>query len=353
MTFQCRLVLAAALVLSFTLRANAQTVIVRSAPPGATVAVTFNGGQPVSEKADGYGDARLAVPTAGRETDVQIHADVCGSTVKVLINEPGQPPPGADAGCTRKDMWGVYIMRPVTTFVVEISGTDASVYVAQGAPPLAWLRRGNQRITRLPWGEPGKGLALSLGTGLSSFGGAGASLCGSTACNTDGVGLALHAGLEFWITKNVAAQVGYVRPSDVTATATSDTFTFETRRVARIATITGKAGGPIGPARLYGIAGVNRHEATETTNETVPNRTVTVNGVTQTIAGGTQAFAQKTAGWSWVLGGGFELWTTKWVGVYAELTRAKLRGSAVGGGEGAIEEQATFILGGARVRLWR
>lgn len=353
MSFPCRLVLAAVMVFAAARSADAQTVIVRNAPPGAGVQVTFNNGSPVSAKADGYGDARLELPSGGRETDVQIHTDVCGAAVKVMVNEPGQPPGAEDAGCTRKDMWGVYILRAITTFVVEVNGNEASVFVAQGAPPPAWLQRGSQRITKLPWGEPGRGLTLSIGSGISAFGNVQTRLCGSTTCTSDDVGLLLHAAADFWFMTHVAVHAGYLRVGDVTATGSGATYRFETRRVARLATVGIKGGVPVGPARIYALGGLNRHEATETISETVDDRTVTVDGVNRTIAGGTQAFGQKTSGWSWMLGGGFELWTSKWVGVYAEFMRARLKGSPEGGGDGGLDEQGNFIAGGARIRLWR
>jgi hypothetical protein len=356
MSFQCRLVLATVLCsVAAASAATAQTAIVRSAPAGASIEVTMNGSAPVTAKTDGYGDARVTVPALGRDTEVQIHVDVCGeNTVKVFINEPGQPPAGSGAGCTRKDMWGVYIMRAATTFVVEINGTDSSVFVAQGAPPAAWLQRGNMRITKLPWGTPGRGLALTFGGGASSFGAAGTKACGSiTTCTSDDAGLALHLGGEFWITKNIAVQGSYLRPANVSATGSGAGFTFETRRTMRLATVGAKAGVPVGYGRIYAIGGAVRHESTSLTTETVDALTVTVNDVTQTIAGGTQEFGEKTRGWNWMLGGGAELWVSKWVGLYAEFTRVKLKGSPVSGGDGGIDEQGTFIVGGFRARLWK
>jgi hypothetical protein len=355
MSFHCRLAPATVLFsLAFASAATAQTVIVRSAPAGASVEATINGGTAVTAKTDGYGDARLEMPALGRDTEVQIHVDVCGNLVKVFLNEPGQPPSGADTGCTRKDMWGVYIMRPVTTFVVEINGTDSSVFVAQGAPPAAWLQRGDQRITKLPWGRPGKGLALSFGGGISSFDEGISKACSSTAsCSTDGSGGALHAAAEFWITPNIAAMASYFRPADLSASGSGSGYVFESHRTARLAAIGAKAGAPVGYARIYGLGGAVRHEATSMTHETVDAKVVTVDGVTQTIAGGSQDFGQKTQGWSWMVGGGFELWMTKWVGIYAEFTRVKLKGSTVVGNEGGIDEQGSFVIGGLRARLWK
>jgi len=354
MSYQCRLVLATVFVLTAGLRAvTAQTVIVLNAPPAATTEVTLNGGATLSAKADGYGDARVSIPSLGRDTEVQIHTDVCGNTVKVFINEPGQPPVGPDTGCTRKDMWGVYIMRSVTTFVIEITGADSAVFVAQGPPPSAWLQHGaGGRQSRTSWGEPGRGLALSIGGGISSFGATLDALCGNaTTCESSGEALALHAGAEYWLSKYVAATISYFRPGDITANGSGTGYHFDTTRVTRVLTIGGKVGGVTGPARIYGLGGASRHEATLSTSQTIDDKTVTVDGVAQTIKGGTQDFAQKFSGWSWMAGGGFELWATKFVGVYAEVTRVTLSGTPVAGGEGKIDEHGLFVIGGFRVRF--
>lgn len=355
MSFHCRLALATAFVLiTGADGALAQTAIVRNAPPGATIEVTMNGGTPSTAKADAAGDATLPVPARTGDTDVQIHVDNCGTTIRVLIVQPGQPAAAADSGCTRKDMWGVYIMRSITTFVVEINGTDSAVFVSQGPPPSAWLRRGDAPVSGLPWGSPTPGLFVSAGAGISSFGEATSNACGTApTCSTDGSGLGLHLGAEYWFNQYVAAQASFFVPSDISAKGNGDTYRFEMRRKTRIVTLGGKVGWSAGPTRIYGIAGVNRHEATTTTTETVDNRTITVNNVSQVLAGGTQEFAQRTRGWSWVFGGGVELWATKWVGIYGEFTRPKLKGSPINGAEGDVDEQGTFIIGGLRARLWR
>src|SRR5262245_41230268 len=72
--------------------ASAQTVIVRSANPGAPIELTMNGGAVVSATADSNGDATLAVPARTAEDDVQMHVDVCGNLVRVLVVSRGVQP---------------------------------------------------------------------------------------------------------------------------------------------------------------------------------------------------------------------------------------------------------------------
>ena len=70
-----------------------------------------------------------------------------------------------------------------------------------------------------------------------------------------------------------------------------------------------------------------------------------------TMNDATQTFAQKTTGWNWVAGGGFELWISRFIAMYSEMTLAQVKGSPAGGGEGGIDNRATLIVGGIRVRL--
>src|SRR5690349_22135641 len=104
------LALAAALIAIVSVRASAQTAIVRSAPPGSTIELTMNGGAPVSATADENGDAALTIPARAAEADVQIHVDACRTTVRVLVVERGLQPTTADAGCERTDFPSTFIM---------------------------------------------------------------------------------------------------------------------------------------------------------------------------------------------------------------------------------------------------
>src|SRR4029453_6108070 len=167
--------------------AAAQTVIVRSAPPGSTIELTMNGGSAVAGTADAIGDATLGVPTTAAETDVRLHVDECGTLVRVLVVAAGVQPTAASPGCTRTALASVFVMRPVTTFVVDVGGPNTAVHIAQGPPPPEWVTRGAlPRRGGVPWGTPTTGFALSAGTGFSSFSNAGTAQCGSvTGCASD------------------------------------------------------------------------------------------------------------------------------------------------------------------------
>jgi len=333
--------------------ATGQTVIVRSAPPAATIELTLDNGRVITATADNYGDAMLAAPVQSTESEAQIYVDSCGSLVRVLLVRlrPGPPQPG----CTRTEIGSVFIVRPVTTFVIDLDGAFATAHVTQGPAPREWIERGGgaARPGRIHWGRPQKGLALSAGGGFATFSRAVDVACGNVACESSNFGGAIALGAEYWITRFLAAQVGYVRPADVSVNGSGSNFRFDSRLQTRILMVGAKLGGAVGPARLYGLGGLNRHEATSTTTETVDDATVVVGGVTQTIKGGTQSFGQKSTGWKWVLGGGVEAWFFRWVAFYGEVSVAKIKGAPTGGGEGGIDDRALFAVAGARVRIGR
>jgi hypothetical protein len=320
---------------------SAQTVIVRSAPAGSAIELTMNGGTPVTATADSEGDATLAVPARASEDDVQMHVAVCGNLVRVLVVSRGLQPSAAAGGCTRTDFPSTFVMRAVTTFVVDILDQSATVHVTQGPPPPEWVHRGPAlRTSKVPWATPSTGLALSAAAGFSTFSNQVAIECGTApTCNNSNFGGAVALGADYWITRFAAAHIGYLKPSDVTTDGGGDGYQFDSRLTTRVLTIGGKAGASVGPVRLYGMGGLNRHEATT-------HRT-------ETIGGATQVFDQKTTGWNWVLGGGAEAWMARFIAIYGELQRVKLKGEPTGGGEGGINDAATFILAGVRLRLGR
>jgi hypothetical protein len=334
--------------------ATGQTVIVRSAPPAATIELTLDSGPVVSATADSYGDATLAAPAQTAESEAKMYIDSCGTLVRVLLVRLGPAPPRP--GCTRTDIGSVFIMRRVTTFVVDLDGPSATAHVTQGPAPREWVERGAgpAKPARIHWGKPEKGLALSAGAGFSTFSRAVDVACGNAPiCQSSNFGVATALGAEYWIMRFLAAHVSYVRPADVTVNGSGSNYRFDSQLQTRMLTVGAKVGGGVGPARLYGLGGLNRHEATSTTTETVDDVTVVVDGVTQTIKGGTQSFGQKSVGWNWLLGGGVEAWFFRWVAFYGEVSVAKMKNAPTGGGEGGIDDRALIAIVGARVRIGR
>jgi hypothetical protein len=335
--------------------ASAQTVIVQAAAKGSTLEVTLNGATVATGTVNDFGDAALTMSGRTDEINALIFIDTCPEAIRVHLVSRGVQPVPSQPGCIRTDVGSVFVIRPITTLVVDI-GPSPSVHIAQGPPPSAWLREGSiapSRPTTLA-GKPGRDLVLSGGVGFSRFSNSASKACGDASpCDGVNFGVATTLEAQYWIVRYVAAHVAYLRPADVTATGSGTNYHFNTTIQTRLVTLGAAGGAPIGPARLYGLGGFTHHEATLSTTETTNDTTVTIGNVTQTIKGGTQVYAQKTAGWEWFAGGGIEAWANRWIGFYFEINVAKVKGTPTTGGEGGIDDFATFALGGARLHVGR
>ncbi len=335
--------------------ASAQSVIVQSAPPGAAIELTFNGTAVGTATADANGDANLTAAANRPDTDVLIAVDSCANRVRVQLVARGLQAAPALPGCSRVDAGSIFIMRSITTFVIDIT-PNIAIHVAQGPAPPEWLLRGPGAVRKatMMHGTPSKGLVLSAAAGGSSFGSIADQACGDVAqCLNTHAGVAFSADAAYWITRFMAAGVGYLQPADVTVNGAPTGYTFDTRVQTRLLTIVGKGGASVGPARIYGLGGVNHHEATFVTTETIADKTIVVNGVNQVVPGGTQSFGQKTSGWSWVAGGGVEGWINNWIAIYGELNFAQLEGKPVTGLGAGIDQQMQMAFFGVRVRIGR
>jgi hypothetical protein len=338
--------------------ADAQTVIVRNAPTGSQIEVQVNAESARSATADNNGDATFTVGLAAGtgQGDVRFFVDSCGASVRVHLVSAGLQPGPSATGCNRSEVWGVFVARPVTTFVVDLEGSVASIHLTQGPAPLAWLSRGQLAETpgRYFLGQPPTGLVLFGGAGIPLFSNTIDAACGNvTTCSGNSFIGAGAAGAAFWISRFVGAQFTLAKPAHVVANGTGDTFRFGSTLDSRLATVAGTVGVPAGPVRLYGLAGANYHRATFITTETINDVTVVVDSLTQTIKGGTQTFEHHTEGWNWLLGGGLEAWATKSIAIYAEVQRARLKATDLGAVESGIDDSVTFVVAGARVRLGR
>lgn len=339
----------------FARTASAQTVLVQSAPAGAALEVTFNGTSVATATADASGDATLPAGANRPDTDVFVSVDSCANRVRVQLTVRGLQPAPALPGCTRVDAGSIFIMRSVTTFVIDIT-PNVAVHVAQGPPPPEWLLRGPGAVRKatMMHGAPAKGLVLSAAVGGSSFGSIADQACGDVAqCLNTHAGVAFSADAAYWFTRFLAAQAGYLQPADVTVNGAPTGYTFDTRVQTRLFTIVGKGGASVGPARFYGLGGVNHHEATFNTTETIADKTIVVNGVNQVVPGGTQSFGQKTSGWSWIAGGGVEGWINNWIAIYGEVNIAQIEGKPVVGTGDGIDEQMRMAFFGVRFHIGR
>jgi len=336
--------------------AGAQVLIVRNAPPGSTIELTFNAATAGPVEANAAGEATLTVKNpAATEKDARILIDVCGKVRRVLLVERFAQPPAPAGGCDRKEIAGFFVVRRVTTFVLDLGRDNPMAWLRQGPAPDEWLKQAAEESTseapRTRRPSP-KGLMLSGGGGFTTFRDVVFLACGNVQnCSGRTYDPSYAVSVSYWFTRFLGAEGGFIKPTKLSLSGSGTNFHFSSDFDPRIYTIVGKGGVPLGPVRFYGLGGMNYHEATLRTTNTIDDRTITVDGVTQTIAGGTQSFELKTQGWSWVFGAGFEAWVGRRAAIYGEVARARIKGNAVGGGEGAIDDRSTFILVGARVHV--
>jgi hypothetical protein len=351
--------LAAALTVTVAAgRATAQTVVVVKAPPGATVELGLNATTIGTATADAAGIATLMVNLESRgrkpQTDVRIFVDVCEKARRVTLLEAGWEAPPPAAGCARHQIFGAYYLQKITTVVVSAGEEAQAVWIKQGPAPEAWLR--DVPVNTTKESDPDRlvphGFILFGGAGLTKFKNASTVSCGTlTSCASDNTQIAGWFGGEYWVRPFVAVSVGYLKPGGATADGGGSGYRFDSSLDPNVVTMTGRVGFPLDRARVYGEIGANYNWTTLTTNQTMDEKTLTVDGLTVVVPGGTQKFELKTDGWSWMWGGGVEFWLSRSVAVWGAFSWVKLKGHASGGGEGTLDDRLTSVFAGIRFRL--
>ena len=337
---------------------SAQTVIVKNAPPGSPVELVMNADTVASATVSPGGEAKLVGKLTGSAaetgTDVRILVDVCVNLRRVLLVERGMQPLPQEA-CSRREIGGVFVVRRVTSLVVDVAGPNPVVWLRQGPVPREWLGEGSALPARASvWRSSATGPVLFGGLDVARFKNAVATSCGNVeqCAGTRSLG-SFTVGAAYWFTRYLAAEASYLKLGDVTVNGSGGTFRFNSALDTEVLNVVGKVGAPIGGARIYGLGGANYHRATLTTNQTVDDVTIIVDDVEVTIPGGTQTFQLRTEGWGWLFGGGLEIWVARPFAIYVEAGYVALKGKDRDGGEGSINERVTYILAGARVHLGR
>lgn len=332
--------------------ASAQTVIVRSAPPGANIELVLNTTSAGSAAANAGGDATIpfdaGLQGAKPEMDAFIFVELCGERRRVLIVERSSQGPPEEADCERRDIPGLFLVRRNSTIVVNIGSANPTVLLVQGRYDL------NPSGPGRFWSGTPTGVVLFGGAGLTRFSDAGLVFCGEVSpCERDDSGLGFAAGLGYWFSPYVAVEGSYTRPAKAEANGSGTDFRFNSFLDAYTISAVGKIGVPAGAVRVYGQVGTIYTNATFGTTQTHDDRTVTIDGVEQTIEGGSQNLELKTSGWGWTFGGGVEAWFTRSFGMYAEVSRSGLKGSAADDEEGTMDDSLTAIMLGVRIHLGR
>ena len=203
------LALAAVLLVSvFAGVATAQTVIVTKAPPGAAIEVVLNTATVASGTADADGNAKQLALNISKnlnkaEIDASLYVDVCGDKLRrVFVVERARQPSPPDAGCDRRQIIGLFLVRSVSTLIVDVGGANPSVLLRQGPFSL-------RRVVR--WSPP-TGLVVFGGGVFGTFSNVGDIACGNTACSQDNSVLGYTAGVEYWVNPYISGAAAYIKP---------------------------------------------------------------------------------------------------------------------------------------------
>ena len=328
------LALGAVLSVSLAATASAQTVITRNVPAGDAIEVFVNSTKAGAGVADAKGESRVAIDLRGAgvvgDMDSRVYVDVCNRLRRIhIVNRNLQPAP-KEENCDRREITGIFLVRPRSTLVVDAGALIPTLLLRQGRyDPTA----GKVRVL-----AP-KGLIAFGGGGISQFDNPVRFSCGTvTDCDGDGAVLAVSAGADFWVTKWLAIEGAYMKPRKITTQGAGGFFKFTDTYDAHLVSVSGKVGVPVGRARVFGKGGGLFHSATSTS--------------VMTIADVDQTLRLRTQGWSWTAGGGIEVWISPKFGLFGEANFGRIRGDAVGDNiEGEAHDNLTALVAGFRVKI--
>lgn len=317
--------------------ATAQTVIVRNAAAGSDVEVVLNDTPVGTAKANESGDALVPVGISERlmktETDAQVFVDTCPTVRRVLIVERAVQVPVQDAGCTRRDMGGMFLIKSVSSLVIDVGGPSPTLLLRQGKVSLDPPR---------VWKPAPTGLILFGGGGFTKISDFVPRACGDvSSCSGDQSTTGYAVGVGYWITPIFGGEATYIKPGIARAGATADTYTFDSEFDAQVLLVQGKVGVPLGPIRPYGQVGASYHRAKFHTDQTM----------TQQESPNTLSYELRTRGWGWTFGGGMEVWFSSVFGIYGEFNNSSVKGPAEDDEDGLVDDRMWSFLFGARVRL--
>lgn len=341
------LLLAAAIQVLAASALQAQTVIVRSAEPGSTVDVLVNADLVGTATTDAAGNVAVAfemfAPGEPRQTDANLYIDVCPNRHRILIVERGESEPPPDVSCVRTESLGLFLVRPVSTFVVNAAMGTPTVLLRQGSVPL---------VPPPPRAALPTGFVVFGGLGMGKFSDAILLACGNVSdCSGDEWGMAYSVGAEFWMSRFISAELAYVRRSELDIAGRGTGFDFTSSFDSHMTTIAGKFGIPMGPVRAFVKGGTNYMRAATVHSETVAERTIVVDGEEQVIPESRLTSRLDYSGWGWLVGGGLEIWASPRFAIYTEAGVSRLKGDPRINAEGFIDEGLTWAVAGLRIRI--
>lgn len=332
-----RLLAVATLFLSVAAAASAQTVIVRNVPAGESIEVFLNSTKAGTGVSDAAGATEIPVDlnAAGvtGDMDSRVYVDVCSKLRRIYVVDRNRQPPAKDEGCDRREITGIFLVRQRSTLVIDAGALIPTMLLRQGRyDPTA----GKVRVLA------SRGLSVFGGGGLTQFDNPVRFSCGNVGdCDGDATVISVAAGADLWITRWFGAEAAYIKPRKVTTQGAGGFFKFLDTYDAHLIALTGKLGIPVGRARLYGKGGGLFHSGTTTS--------------VTTIADVDQTLKLRTEGWSWIAGGGIEVWTGRKFALFADANFGRIRGEAVSEDddiEGEARDNLLSVFAGFRVKIF-
>lgn len=333
--------------------AGAQTLIVRNARAVTSVEVVYENAAVGRGAPDQNGTASIALTLAPGATErvVLFYVDRCqGSIVRVGAADRDRLVPEPPADCQRQDLSGLFVVRRLTSMVLDLAPTTPILLIRQGPPPPQWLR-GDYTGDSPALVQP-RGINLSAGVVLPRISKTFALACGDVApCTATDMRPTLTVGGTYWLRNAVGVEVSLIRGATLTVKAEDTDFRFTHELSTDIVNVAGNLGGMFGVVRVYFRGGANFHRATTTVDQTIDDRTLTNDDGPVFIKGGTERFVTTTEGWGWMVGGGFEWWLKSPFAVYGEAAINRVQGADVAGGEAVIKDRVWTWTAGGRVHL--
>jgi hypothetical protein len=190
--------------------ADAQTFIVRSAPAGSAVEVSFGAaaGKGMVDQAGNGTVVLTGSPAATGEVAAAIYTDTCGTTIRLVLAGRTAEPPAAGAGCQRRVVPGYFVFRRGTSVVVDLAPSVPVVRIRQGGVPASWLMQGP-----IPTSHTApRGLVVFGGAGVGSMSETLEQTCGNTSpCARESTKPNFMGGAAYWLTPWLAAEGTFVK----------------------------------------------------------------------------------------------------------------------------------------------
>jgi hypothetical protein len=333
--------------------ADAQTFVVRNAPAGSAVEVTF--GTVVGKgAADQTGTATVVLtgsPSATQEVAAAIYTDACGATIRVVLAGRTADPPAAGADCQRRAVPGFFVFRGGTSVVVDLAPSIPIVRIRQGRVPNVWLLEGP-----IPTGHrPPRGLVVFGGGGIGSMPDTLDQTCGNTSpCARESTKFNFMGGAAYWLTPWLGAEGTFLRMSALETDSDQDDYEMTSSVSPRVFTVAAVGSLNVKAARFYGRIGGAYHRARVETIQATFTRVISVDGVTTTYPASTQTFVYETVGWGRLLGAGVEGWVSESVALFAEAAFMRIEGkNAYNGGERIMKDRLQSLNVGVKVHIGR